>query len=264
MAQISYSLNPRHIYNIIKATVTPWSLQAITELWRLQETPSIPVGETYTWWGEASVSGSSVFVDAWTTPASTTDYTANSQADGLGTDLTANITLTATKFAKTIKLQLQNNATVLAYLTLLKARGTYYDDQTKVTRKAEDSTSQTNYQKRTLTIDGKYMTDADKSQDLVNYSIGKYKDPRAEISLNLVNQDNATLNQILGREISDRLTIVNTKLGLNDDYFIDYIEEDISLSGKWHTVTYRLADTINEDFWCLDFSALGTQTKLGY
>ncbi len=264
MGKITYSLNARNIYNIIKSTVTPWTIQVEAELWRLKETPSIPSGETYTWWGDASVSGTSVFVGAWVTPVVTTDYTANSQSDGGGDNETANIAITTTKLAKTIKLAVTNNATHLVYITLLKARGTWYDDQTKVTRKSEDSTSQTAYQKRTLELDAKYATSADKAQDYCNYAIGKYKDPRAELSMSIMNQDAVTLIQILSREISDRITVVNTELGVNDDYFIDYMEHGISMSGLLHTVTYRLADTINEDFWCLDFSALDTQTKLGY
>lgn len=109
------------------------------------------------------------------------------------------------------------------------------------------------------------MDDADQAQDLVDYSIGKYKDPRAELSTTIMNQDAANLTQLLSREISDRITITNTKLGITSQaFFIDYMEHDISLSGKLHTAIYRLADCINEDFFCLDFSALGTQTKLGY
>ncbi len=253
MAQITYSLNPKNVYNIVKVRITPWTLQAEAELWRLQETPTIPVGETYTYWGE-----SQYFVDAWVTPVITTDYTAS-----------GSVSITTTKFAKSIKLEVTNTDTVPVTLTLLKARGTWYDDQTKVTRKAENSTSQTAYQKRTYELDGKYMTDANKAQDFANYAIGKFKDPRAELSMSIMNQDAATLTQILSREISDRITIVNTKLGVNADYFIDYMEHDISMGGLLHTVTYRLADCINEDFWTLDFSKLAEfatsgQTKLGY
>ena len=264
MSYVTYSLNPKNVYNIVKVTVTPWELQAEAELWRLEEVPSIPIGETLTWWGD-----SQYFVDTWVTPVITTDYTANSQADGLGTNMTSDISIVTTKFAKTIKLAIKNNGTVPAYITLLKARGTYYDDQTKVTRKAEDSTSQTAFQKRTLTFDGKYMDDADQGQDLASYAIGKYKDPRAELSMSIMNDGATNLTQLLSRKISDRITVVNTKLGINGDYFIDHMEHDISLSGKRHIATYRLADTINEDFWCLDYSALATttasgQTKLGY
>ncbi len=270
MISSPYSLNPKNIYNIIKVTVTPWDLQSIATLWTLQEVPSIPAGETSTWWGEAAVSGQSVFVGAWANPlTSTTDYLANSQADGLGDNETANITVSATSFAKTIKIDITNNTDHLVYITLLQARGTYYDDLTKVTRKAEDTTSQTNYQKRTLELDGKYMTDASKAQDFCSYAIGKYKDPRGELSTALMNQDSTTLAQILGLEVSDRITVVNDTLGVNDDFFIDYMQHDISMSGKLHTVNYRLSDTLAEDFWCLDFSALASttssgQTKLGY
>ena len=269
MVNITYSLNPRNVYNIIKVTVTPWAIQSLTTLWTLEETPAISPGETLTWWGEASVSGDSVFVDAWTTPVITTDYTANSAVGGGGDDESANISIVTTKFAKTIKLAITNNALHIVYITKLQARGTYYDAQTKVTRKKEDATSQTAYQKRTLEIDGKYMTSADLAQSYCDYAIGKFKDPRAELSMTINNQDLATLTQILSREISDRITVVNTKLGIDGDYFIDYMEHNISEGGLFHTATYRLADTVNEDFWCLDYSALASssdsgQTKLGY
>ncbi len=260
MANITYSLNPKNVYNIVKVTVTPWVLQVEAELWRLKETPAIPVGETSVWWGE-----SQYFVDTWVTPVATTDYTANSLANGTGTNMTTDIVITTTKFAKTIKLSIINNGTVPAFITLLKARGTWYDDQTQVTRKAEDTTSQTAYQKRTYELDGKYMADASKAQDYASYAIGKFKDPRAELGMGIMNQDAATLTQILTREISDRITIKNTKLGItSQDFFIDYMEHDISMSGLLHTVTYRLADCINEDFWCWDFSVWGVQTKWSY
>jgi hypothetical protein len=269
MSNIEYNLNPKNVYNQIKVTITPWELQSITTLWTLEGTPSIPAGESRTWWADASVSGQSVFVDAWTTLVATTDYTANSQSDGGGADMTSDIAVALSKLAKTMKITLTNNGSIPAYITLLQARGTYYDDLTKVTLKAEDSTSQTAYQKRTYELDGKYMTDADKAQDYVTYAIGKYKDPRAELSMSAMNQDSTILAKILALEISDRITVVNTELGVNDDYFIDYMEHDISMSGKLHTVNYRLSDTINEDFWCLDYSALASsstegQTKLGY
>ncbi len=259
MAQITYSLNPKNVYNIVKVTVTPWTLKSIAELWRLQESPTIPVGETYTYWGEASVSGTPVFVDTWATlNDGATDYT-----------ISGTFTIAQTNFAKSIKIVITNTGTIPCVITLLKARGTYYDDETKVTRKSEDSTSQTAYQKRTLEIDGKYMTDASKAQDFASYAIGKYKDPRAELGMGIMNFSAAMLLKILSLEISDRVTVVNTKLGVSADYFIDYMQHDISEGGLLHTVTYRLADCVNEDFWVLDFSKLAEfatsgQTKLGY
>jgi len=68
MVNITYSLNARNVFNIIKTTITPWSVQSIQELWRLQEEPLIPAGVTLTWWGEAAYGGNSVFVDEWAAP----------------------------------------------------------------------------------------------------------------------------------------------------------------------------------------------------
>jgi len=295
----------------------------------------------------------------------------------------------------------------------LKARGTYYDDLTKVTRKAEDSTSQDDYQKRTLAVNGKYLDDTTVAQSYADYALSKFKEPRGELSISVINQDSATLADILNLEISDRISIANDELGIasidmgneainrsgfvyptitfidnanpanytgtltsiqvwattnltglrvgtfynvsgttykcrdsetigsvtagslqtftvdidvvagdyigcyfasgwleasdtltstlyykvgeyidpNDsatfsttgnngislyatgqgyqNFFIDYMQHNISTGGTLHTVKYQLADCINEDFWCLGFSALAStsiqgQTKLGY
>jgi len=264
MAQIIYNYSAKNVYNEVRVTVTPWDLQSEAELWRLQETPSLDIGQTKTWWGDATIDGESVFVDAWVTPVANTDYTANTKADGSGTDKTSDISIVTTKFAKSIKLEITNNASVKVYITLLKARGTYYDDLTKVSRKSEDSTSQSLYQKRTLQLDGKYLTDAEVAQDFCDYAIARWKDPQAEVRLTLVNKNDTLLTQILSREISDRITVQNTKLGLDKDFFINKMEHEITEGGKFHKCTWDLVDATNEDFWCLDYSELGTGTKLAY
>ena len=259
MTDLTYDYSARNVYNEIRATITPWELQSEAELWRLAETPSIAIGQTSTFWGN-----SEYFVDAWVTPVATTDYTANSQADGLGDDETANITIVTTKFAKSIKLAITNDTTHIVYITKLLARGTYYDDKTKISLKSEDSTSQTAYQKRTLTLDGKYLTNVDTGQNFCDYAIARFKDPQAEVSMTLVNKNATLLTQILTREISDRITVVNTKLGMSKDFLINKMEHEILEGGKSHTCTYQLVDATNEDFWCWGYSKWGVSTKWGY
>ena len=264
MVDIAYNYSARNIYNEVRATVTPWNLESEATLWTLEEIPGIPAGETLIWWGDAGVDGVPVFVDAWVTPASSTDYTANSQADGGGVDKTSDITIVTTKFANSIKLAITNDDPQAVFITSLKARGTYYSDLTKVSRKSEDSTSQTAYQKRTLALDGKYLTDADKAQDFCDYGITRFKDPQAEVVITIVNKDATNLTQILAREISDRITAKNTELGLDSDFFINKMEHEVTEGGKRHVCRWYLVDASNEDFWSLGFSELGTGTKLGY
>lgn len=264
MVDIAYDYSARNVFNEVRATVTPWELQSLATLWILEENPSIDIGQTKTWWGEASVSGVPAFVDAWTTPVAGTDYIIHSEAGGGGDVETGNVTVVTTKFAKSIKIAITNNATHIVYVTTLQARGTPYDDQTKVSRKSEDTTSQGLYQKRTLPLDGKYLTDADKAQDFCDYGIARFKDPQAKVVITIVNKDAINLTQILSREISDRITAQNTKLGLDADFFINKMEHEITEGGKRHLCRWYLADASNEDFFCLDFSELGIGTKLGY
>jgi len=264
MVDIAYDYSPRNVYNEVRATVTPWEEQTIATLWTLEENPTLDVGETKTWWGDASVSGAPVFVDAWTTPAAGTDYIIHSEADGAGDVETGNVTVATSKFAKSIKIAITNDATHVVYVTTLQARGTYYDDLTKVSRKSEDATSQGLYQKRTLPLDGKYLTDSDKAQDFCDYGIARFKDPQAEVVVTIVNKNATNLTQILSREISDRITVRNTKLGLDADFFINKMEHEVGPGGKRHLCRWYIVDAENEDFWCLDYSALGIGTKLGY
>ena len=260
MVQIYPSQSAKYVFNEVRATVTPWEIQGIAELWRLEEVPvSIDTGQSKTWWANFDY-----FADTLTSPVATTDYTANSEAGGGGDDETGNVVVTFTPFAQSAKIAIQNNAGHIVYITLLKVRGTYYDDQTKVTRKAEDATSQTAYQKRTFALDAKFMTDAELAESFCQVSLARYKDPQPEVAMVIINKNATNLLQILTRVISDRITVVNSELGLNQDFFINKVEHEITEGGLSHTVRYTLVDATNEDFWVLDYSALGTGTKLGY
>jgi hypothetical protein len=264
MQGITYSMNARNIYNDIKAVVTPYELQASAELWRLEEKPSLFIGESKTFWGNAGVSGSPVFVDTWANPTATVDYLANTASTGLGTDTTSLLSVSTSKFAQAIKYEVYNTASMSVFLTLLRGTGTYYDPQTTLTKRSEDTvSSQVEYQRRTLTLEGKYMADADEAQDICDVALARYKEPQGEISITVLGSSSTLLAQILTRQISDRVTVQNTKLGLDADYFINHMEHEITDGGKMHKVTYRLSEATNEDFWVLNYSALGEQSRLG-
>jgi hypothetical protein len=259
MQKITYDYCAKDIYNIIRATITPWELQSLSEIWRYRETPGIPEGGTIEIWADFDY-----FVDAITTPVATTDYTANSNEDGSGTDLTASVVITMTSFAQSALLSIKNNAAVMAYITLLKLRGTWYDAKTQTTRKAEDTTSQTAYQKRTYTIDGKYLTSANVAQDFCDYLLSKWKDPQSEINIDLVNKNDTLWQKIITLNISDRVTVTHTALGVDDDFFINRMEHEITEGGRLHRVTWGLSLADAETYWCLDTSLLDTGTRLAY
>jgi len=258
MVAITYSYGAKQLYNRIEATVTTWELQPLAEIWRLETEEVLTAGEVVTYFPEFLD-----FCNAITTPVATTDYTAWTGTGGTGTDKTASLTVSITKFAKGAMLTITNGWSAPLYVNLLRLRGTLYNSRTKISKVREDTTSQTAYQKRVYKLDGKYLTNATVADAFCVWFLSTHKEPSAEISMTVVNKNAANLTQILSREISDRITVVNTELGLSDDYFIDSMGHTITDGGMKHSVTYKLSNASHEEAWVLDTSRLGTGTRLG-
>jgi hypothetical protein len=102
-----------------------------------------------------NISGSSMV-----TPVSGTDYIANSLANGTGTVLTGNLTVTATYGTSEVKYKLQNTGATAMYVTTLQARGigNYIYDAAGVLY--ESSSSIAKYGASEISLDMPYISDA--------------------------------------------------------------------------------------------------------
>jgi hypothetical protein len=125
-----------------------------------------------------------------------------------------------------------------SYLTCT-IRGYHYS-YAPIQIKVSDATSQTAYQKRSYIVGGCAISSVD-TLTLLTAMLAKYKDPHISISMTLINKTNALLNQILRLDIGSRVTLINTKLGINADYYITYMEHEISQGGLLHSATYKLS-----------------------
>jgi hypothetical protein len=259
MCDISYDLSSRGIYNSIMASYTEKTLGVEAELWRLSEVPLLAAGETRTWWGDYQGLATNQ-ID----PAATTDYTANMLANGTGADMTASVTVTPTHFAGSTKLVVVNGAGVAVYLTLLKVRGDLYSDGDKTSVKSDDSTSQTAYQKRDRTLDAQFLASVDQCQQYCDFVLSETKDAWPDVDMTLKNRSDTVLTAMLNRKISDRITVQNTELGLDDDYFINAVQHDVDMKMKTHKCKWTLRSATPELFWVLDLSELDSTTKLAY
>ena len=263
-------------YNFL--TLGPSALVAsLATLWTLSESgassPSIPAGVARTWIARyptrASVNSAEA-VNAWTTTAATTDVLLNSSADGLGTNMTvADLGIAVSKSSETMAITLtNNNATTAGYVIKLQARGTAVSASDPVTIEATDSTSQTAFGKRTWPSRTKFIPDTDEGIDWASFNLSIYKDPTAVLRLSyFANRDTNAINEMLDRDISERVTVVaeNTAdLSINRDFFIEAVQHKID-ADRLHRVTYLLSDAVQfSDFWVLNTSALGTSTRLAY
>ena len=264
-----------HIFNIFQTEVQTYTTASVAVLWTLSETgassPPISPGVARTWIARYPTSASANNargVNAWTTTAATTDMLGNTAADGSGTNVTASIGISVSKSSETMEITLTNNTSATAYITKLQARGTAITADDPASIKQEDATSQTAFGKRTWPSRTKFIPDTGEALDWADFNLSIYKDPTAVLQLSyFANKDTNSLNEMLDRDISERVTVVadNTAdLSINRDFFIEAVNHQIS-ADRLHQVTYLLSDAIQfSDFWVLNTSALGTQTRLAY
>ena len=264
-----------HIFNIFETEVQTYTTASVAVLWTLSESgassPSISPGVARTWTARYPTSASANNargVNAWTTTASTTDMLANTAADGSGTNVTSDIGISVSKSSETMAITLTNNGSVPAYITKLQARGTGITADDPATINQEDATSTTSFGKRTWPARTRFIPDTDEALDWADFNLSVYKDPTAVLRMSyFANRDTNAINEMLDRDISERVTVVaaNTAdLSINRDFFIEAVQHKID-ANRLHQVTYLLSDAVQfSDFWVLNTSALGTSTRLAY
>lgn len=260
------------VFNDFRVSVRLYTVAGLAVLWTHPETgadsPLIAPGESKDFWSSYPNPDSATdafAVDAWTTPVATTDYLANSASDGSGTNMTADIGVAVSKFAQAMKITLTNNTTPGAYITFLQARGTAVLSADPAWVSATDSASQTAYGERTFPTPGAFIPTSQEALDYAHYHLALSKDavPFLELSF-IANRNVTTLAEAMGRDIGDRITVVNSNLGINGAFFIEAVRHTVD-AHLMHRVSWLLSDAVKfSDFWVLDTSALDTQTRLAY
>jgi len=264
-----------HIFNIFSTDVQGYTTASLAVLWTLSETgnnsPLISPGVTRTFiarYPTPSSANDARGVDAWTTTAATTDVLGNSAADGSGDNVTGDLGISVTKSSETMQIAVTNNGSVTAYITKLQARGTAITADDPATIREEDADSKTAFGQRTWPSRTKFIPNTTEALDWARFNLGIYKDPTPTLKLSYIaNRDQTSLDEMITRDISDRITVVannNANLGLSGGFFVESISHNIS-ADRTHKVQYSISDAVQfSDFWVLGTSALGTSTRLAY
>lgn len=110
--------------NVTRIKTHPRTAAAAGVVYQLVgDAPAISNGESLTLFGDYKYDNQSVPATGLISPVATTDYTMNTQADGGGTNKTANCTVTFTDFGDRCKLVVTNNSGGTVYVTKLQVRG---------------------------------------------------------------------------------------------------------------------------------------------
>lgn len=260
--------------NLLRVTQHPKSISAAAteELYTLPTGSSLQIdpGQTLTIWcdytdpndRQTAVGGTSVV----TVLVGGTHYAANSSADGLGANVTADVSATLTAFASTGKYALQNTSSATLYITLLKVIGKAVRDLGAQTFEAASTQP---YGQHALSLDLPYQNDALVAQSMATYLERQYRNLADQVDeIGFVANDSAALMvQALAREPSDMIDVSETVTGLADVSVIIYRVEFEIADGNVMTLRWGLAPAAPFAAWQLGLvgaSELGSTTTLGF
>ena len=163
------------------------------------------------------------------TPRSTGDYAANSAPNGSGVDLTGDITAAVTDsgryWASAVKIEIAAADPLSygteGYVTKLRLRGRAVKLLSPSEVEASDSASISAYGERRRVIRCNFITNHDEAALLAKSRLDRRKQPRPAMALTLAGGDRPTLHHMVQRGISDRVTVRESALGIDRDFFIE-------------------------------------------
>lgn len=228
-----------NIENMVFLRIRGGTNQGAQTAWTLSEKPQFATSETKDFLAESKDYDTVVGQVA---PLENTDYDANTQQDGSGTDISSELTVshpnTADFNGKGTLIRVAFGATA-GYLTLLKLRtlnAFTYDDP--VLLLAEDTTSKDTYGERLKTIEARWTREVDVALATVKSRRDRRKDPKTVLRIVVPNGSKANLLLLLQRSVSDRVTVSYSDMGISEDFFVE--GHRIVVSEGWTLVTSEL------------------------
>ena len=201
--------------------------------WTLGETPHFDAGETREFLAESKDFD---VVGGQLSPQASTDYAANTQPDGTGTDITAQLTVTypATRLyngkGTLIRVRFGGTAGYLTRLGMRTVNALTFNAPVLVT--AEAANSQLIYGQRIRSIDARWTRGIQPAQATVARRLARKSSPRTALSVTLPNGSDANLLMMLQVRLSDRLAVHYEDMGVDGDFFVEGYTLEVGQSGK--------------------------------
>ena len=120
-----------------------------------------------------------------------------------------------------------NHVSTTAFITLLRLRADKsYKDFESTIYQTSDSASQGDHGVRSHLVNCRYIDTYDTAKDVADSRLARKKDGKTRLNLVLPNGDKNNLLQMVHRVLSDRITVVYSDMGINEDFFIEHMELD--------------------------------------
>lgn len=260
------------IINHAQYTANPRLLGTVDSVMYSQNTPvALSPGNTQVIlgpWTDSSNKDIRVGAVTLTALVSGTDYTANTLADGTGTDLTASLTITVGLSGNATEFSVTLGGSVSGWLTKLQQRGQPLLDYGATVMDYEDSASIVAVGDRPTSQNMPYQPSATLALEAAQYVVFTRKDGKTGVLgfRRIIPLGNPTeLARSYNRDLGDRILITDAVSGISRPFFINRVRESIqeaTLTTEWDL---GIVDTTS--YWYLEVvgkSELDTTTRLGF
>jgi hypothetical protein len=268
------------VYVVVHPRTVDTSDSVLYELTSTASVPLISAGvtvEIIAPFKEASINAYRIAGSEIVTPVSGTDWIANTESDGSGTNITSDVAVTHSNVsANSVTFSIVNNATVAAFITTLQVRGKALKDITETLFSATNASSQTTYGENDVRIPMIYESNTGSyASEIASWILNTTKDARYVVSEFMLasNSSDALMTQSLAREPGDKIAIAESVTGIaatSGDAQIGYFINGVSMTivpGGIISTSWTLAPADQQSVWILNqvgASEMGVSTNLGF
>jgi len=174
------------------------------------------------------------------------DYLLNTKEDGTGTDISDQLTVSASYGTEAVTYTLTKAAGSSSlgyqdYITHLQARGRGVYPYSSIENSVEDSTSYETYNYKEITIDQKYQQNLTAGNLLITDIVANQKDPKTNLdSISFfANRSAATMYRFLNYDIGTLVHPTKADAGIDNFYRISSVKFSLKANGVIY-VTYGL------------------------
>ncbi len=214
-------------------------------------------------------------------PAITTDYLFNSQADGAGTNLTGQLTVSAEYFGNSAIVTVFNGGPEDGFLTKLQFRGKGVYAYESALATADNQPSKDRFGETVLALNMPYQDDLRIAKDGAEFAVNLAKDILTQVDTVTfwANREPRLMSAALQRDISDKIKVEETVIGTAPfvpvgetqpvtptSFFIQGVRLEIFERGIIRC-TWNIVPADPFTYWILErdgFTELDETTRLGY
>ncbi len=251
----------------VQVNLTPRSIgPAGTTLWRLESAQPLPA---------ASVRRLTVrFRDADRQPVGALnvayirphiDYQANSQPNGSGVNLTAQVTITLVEvdFSAAVLVLMNTSRRDAFLLAGFEVRGTPVLQGDPLSVEQINLLSQVFYGSNTVLLDLPALDSLEQADQIARFELARRDTPRGLVQRVMLDAKHHP-QAALARTLFERITLAESQTGHSADYFIVAEAHTVEQGGERHRVTWLLESASAHNFWLLGVHLLDESTILAY